>query len=356
MSFLGFDDVNFQYNADNVVFKELSFRLERASSDRGYCIALMGSSGSGKTTLLKLLLGTLKPQAGCVLIKSNAGFASYVPQEPVLFNHLTPLQNAKYFSRIGFYKNRYDEKTFEELMQVLGMEEVLRETKSVEDLSGGQKQRIMLLRALSVNPDILMMDEPTNGLDSIVKINFLQSLRRILTQRKILVLYVTHHRLESQLIADKVAYLEVGSGGRSTKLHQKELQVFIQEPPVLDAARMFDYPTANILYCRQISKGVMLDNDQLTSSLKFALRQHNLCVSRQNGFFYHVLSTNPIYTSIEVQGQILTLKTTEELLQQGNRIELQGKLLCYGADDRLEGLIDVANVNFINEEQAVNRL
>src|ERR1700761_9223999 len=107
MQSIKFENVGFGYRKGQKIFRDLSFGISNSYfSGNGYVVVLMGASGSGKSTLLKLMLQTEKPQEGQVVFGTQP-VMSYLPQEPVLFDHLSPLNNARYFSTIAHYKGRF---------------------------------------------------------------------------------------------------------------------------------------------------------------------------------------------------------------------------------------------------------
>jgi len=139
--------------------------------------------------------------------EDNNARVAYVPQEPVLFEHLSIYDNATFFKYLKARKKEFDPELFDEYSKVLGLDDhILRSNNKVTELSGGQRRKLSLLKALSLNPNILLLDEPTNGLDAQVKMDFLLKLRAIAKKYNILVLYVTHHFEEALLVGDKVHY------------------------------------------------------------------------------------------------------------------------------------------------------
>jgi len=241
------DNLTFGYADAHPIFNGVGQQLF-TDGEKGGTTAIMGASGVGKTTLLKLLMGILSPQSGSVkCFPVNAVF-SYVPQEAVLFEHLDPMKNARYLSYASRHKQRFDEELFQRLAQLLDMQEVLNSGKKVTQLSGGQRQRLSLLRALSIRPDILILDEPCTGLDADVKFAFLCKLRELTDELGILTLYVTHHMDEASFIADKVLFLNKNRlTGEIENISNQTIKGFIEQPPSLDALRIIDFPTINVL-------------------------------------------------------------------------------------------------------------
>lgn len=251
MTSICFQDIHFEYKEGTPIFKGLSFTINRSNSSNGYIIGLMGDSGSGKTTLIRLLLGIERPNKGRILMDDDSqdSIISYMPQEPVLFEHLKPIDNSKYFYWTNRYRNRYNDDLFGDLSNVLDMNECLTSAKSIRKISGGQKQRLALLRALSIEPDILILDEPLTGMDNKIKETFLKTLVDFSHKKKTLIIYATHHKSEVELIANEVIYLVKDENDNCVKsVHQKNTQEFFMgNPPTLSAMYLSKAHDTNIL-------------------------------------------------------------------------------------------------------------
>ena len=238
--------IDFSYSKKDQLFKDLSLDLG-APDKNGHVTALMGASGSGKTTLLKLMLGVLMPEKGHVQFAPSGAVFSYVPQEPVLFEHLSPMDNAKYFSYASKLKNRFNDEQFERLVDLLEIRKILEQRSHVSELSGGQKQRLSLLRALSIKPDILLLDEPCTGLDADVKFAFLTKLHELVTELNLFAVYVTHHIEEAKFIGNDIAFLVKDSlTGKIESISRQPVEEFLKTPPTLDALRIISIPEINI--------------------------------------------------------------------------------------------------------------
>ena len=293
---LSFKNINFSYNPENIVFDQMNLDVQ-PTNDKGHVMTLMGGSGSGKTTFLKLLVGMLKPQTGTIQLDPDHLIFSYVPQESVLFEHLTPMQNAEYFKHASKNKNRFDSKLFSHLTKVLEMDIVLKSGNSVKELSGGQKQRLSLLRALSIKPEVLLLDEPCTGLDADVKFSFLSNLHELTKELKLFTIYVTHHIEEASFIGNSVAFLNRKL--KTNTVHTISVQTineFINKPPSLDALRISSFPKLNILGVEQKNDHFILSE---TPTLYLSLTPDKIEEQSENSetitfskFFY-----NDIYCS-----------------------------------------------------------
>lgn len=307
MKLLSFNNINFGYVKNIPIFKELNLHIE---AKEGHVVALMGASGSGKSTLFKLILQNEKPQQGSISFGVDDPVIAYLPQEPVLFEHLTPMQNARYFQRSSYYRKHFNESLFAELISSLNIQEVLEKSKSVLELSGGQRQRLSLLRALSIQPNLLLLDEPTTGLDASVKLQFLNKLREIVLKHKLMVIYITHHKLETELIADEVIYL-ASSKNAPVKIYRNDLLNFSKQPPILEALEVFAYPKPNIIKGRMINNTIIpTDNISDNDTFYFGIKDDNVLFS-DNGTEYYIIASNQINTTIVLAGseQQLTIYT-----------------------------------------------
>lgn len=234
-----FNNISFGYGDANI-FESLNWNIESPTVSKKHIHCVLGPSGFGKTTLFKLILGIENAQKGTIEIDINK--IAYVPQEPVLFDHLSIKENATFFKRIKAKRNQFDQTIFDKYTDVLNVSDLLTSKNKISELSGGQKRRISLLKALSLNPDILLLDEPTTGLDTSVKLDFLDAIKKIAKELNILVLYVTHHLEEAQVIADQVHYLTKNNHGVIDAIYSDSYVNFIKNPPNKDATIMVCYP------------------------------------------------------------------------------------------------------------------
>ena len=180
---------------------------------RGRTTVLLGPSGCGKSTLLRLCMGLLPPDAGAIsfdgapLDRHARRRIGYVIQDGGLFPHLTAQQNVALAAR-DRPRAEVDARiaTLAELVQ---LPPALLARYPLE-LSGGQRQRVSLMRALALDPEALLLDEPFGALDPIIRAELQQDLRRIAqTLGKTMVL-VTHDLGDAAVLADEVILLRAG--------------------------------------------------------------------------------------------------------------------------------------------------
>ncbi|MFC5471222.1 metal ABC transporter ATP-binding protein [Cohnella suwonensis] len=190
----------------------------------GEFIAVTGPNGAAKTTILKLALKLLRPWQGEVsLSKYNANgqklVIGYVPQQISAFNGGFP-STVMEFVRSGRYRhgswlrrlNAADREATEQALRQVGMWELRK--RRIGELSGGQKQRIILARAFAMEPDLLVLDEPTTGMDAEARYEFYRLLKDQVRRLGRTVMMVTHHPIEVEDEWDRMIILErIEEGG-----------------------------------------------------------------------------------------------------------------------------------------------
>ena len=177
----------------------------------------MGPSGCGKTTLLKILIGIENPTSG-EIIKEGKNITNLDPakremgmvfQNYALFPNMTVLQNVMYALNLKFKNYNKAKKEAVEMLKVVNMEEHL--NKYPHELSGGQQQRVAIARTLSLNPDIILFDEPMSALDADNRLGLRKELKAIQKKFKTTMIYITHDQEEAFSLSDRVMVMRSGN-------------------------------------------------------------------------------------------------------------------------------------------------
>ena len=193
------------------VLKGLSFEISA-----GELFFLLGSSGCGKTTLLRLLAGFYQPDAGELLFgdrvmngvpphQRNTGM---VFQNYALWPHLSVGENVAYGLDVRNVPAAEKRDRVRAALDTMRLGPLAGRTPN--QLSGGQQQRVALARALVIRPDVLLLDEPLSNLDTRLRLELRDEIRRIHSETKITTVYVTHDQKESLALADRLAVLQDG--------------------------------------------------------------------------------------------------------------------------------------------------
>jgi osmoprotectant transport system ATP-binding protein len=210
-----------------ITFNDVAHEYAHAVSLRGVTLeahegattALIGPSGCGKSTLLKLVVGLTWPARGSVFVDGQPVTAAtvqnirhrvgYVIQSGGLFPHLTIRDNvtlaARYLRKeAGWVRSRVDA-----LLELVQLPKALLE-RYPSDLSGGQRQRVSLVRALMLDPDFLLLDEPLGALDPMVRHELQDELRALFARLGKSVLLVTHDLAEAAFFSDHIVLMRAG--------------------------------------------------------------------------------------------------------------------------------------------------
>jgi osmoprotectant transport system ATP-binding protein len=185
----------------------------------GQTTVLIGPSGCGKSTVLRLMAGLLQPDTGVITFEdvaitpANARVLrrriGFVVQDGGLFPHLTARGNATLLARhLGWDRSRMDER-LAELTGLTRLPPELLERYPVQ-LSGGQRQRVSLIRALMLDPALLLLDEPLGALDPLIRSDLQADLRGIFHALHKTVVLVTHDLGEAGFLGDKLVLMQAG--------------------------------------------------------------------------------------------------------------------------------------------------
>ncbi len=216
---LAVTDVSFTYRTARVL-DGVSFAIER-----GHFAALLGPNGAGKTTLFSLITRLLVSRSGdisiCGLDIRTGGARALAPlgivfQQPTLDLDLTVRQNLRYFARLRGFSRAEAERRIERELARLGMAERAQET--VRALNGGHRRRVEIARALLHDPQLLLLDEPTVGLDFPSRKAIVEHVHELAGDRKIGILWATHlideiRHTDDLVLIDKGRVVESGVAG-----------------------------------------------------------------------------------------------------------------------------------------------
>ncbi len=194
-----------------LVINDISFSIKR-----GEIIGLLGANGAGKTTLSSLIASIYPPSSGDILFEGKSIYKhlcayrramGYCPQKINLDNDLTVEQNLRLAGRYMGLSQYSIEQQLEHILQQYGLQKY--RTAKPDMLSGGYARRVLLARALMHNPKLLILDEPTVGLDPHIR-HQLWDVIRGLKEQGVTIILTTHYLDEAEYLADRVCVLEHG--------------------------------------------------------------------------------------------------------------------------------------------------
>ena len=185
------DKICFSYTQDDEILKDVSFTIKPGQS-----LGVLGPNGGGKSTLIKIIAGLIKPKSGTLYfndVKVNLDekhpftFFSYVPQNSEL-NTILPITVLEFMKFST--PNKFQEK-IDKMLELVGM--IKKKNSLISTLSGGEKQRVLIARAMIIDPKLLLLDEPTKGLDSNGQDQLLSLIEDIKIKSQTSVMIVDHN-------------------------------------------------------------------------------------------------------------------------------------------------------------------
>jgi putative spermidine/putrescine transport system ATP-binding protein len=195
--------------------RQVLARLDLSMAE-GELICLLGPSGCGKTTLLRIIAGFISADSGQVIVagrdvttlSASARRMGMVFQAYSLFPNMTALDNVRFGPRVAGTPKAEQHARAEHLLDLVGLSSHAQ--KYPHQLSGGQQQRGALARALAVQPQVLLLDEPLSALDAKVRVQLREEIRRIQRDTGVTTVLVTHDQEEALSISDRVAVMNEG--------------------------------------------------------------------------------------------------------------------------------------------------
>jgi ABC-type Fe3+/spermidine/putrescine transport system ATPase subunit len=196
---------------NNEVLKGITLDIKK-----GELVTFVGPSGCGKTTLLRIIGGFTPLDSGRVILDNQR--IDHLPpnlrdtricfQNYALFPHMTVAENISYGLKIKKWKKNKIEERVEELLKLVKLEGL--GERMIDKLSGGQQQRVAVARALSLEPKVLLLDEPLSNLDANLRLIMRGEIRKLQERLKITTIFVTHDQFEAMSISDRIVVLRDG--------------------------------------------------------------------------------------------------------------------------------------------------
>ncbi|MEK3889535.1 ABC transporter ATP-binding protein [Bacillus sp. FSL K6-3431] len=193
--------------------QDINFYLER-----GEIVGLLGPNGAGKSTAIAMISSLVSPTKGKVLFDQEDVLKNpqllraklgVVPQEIALYEDLTARENLEFFGRIQKMKTAELKRKMEEVLIQIGLQD--QGKKLVKHFSGGMKRRLNIGVALLHEPEILIMDEPTVGIDPQSRNYILETVKRLNQEKQMTILYTSHYMEEVEFLCDRIYIMDRGS-------------------------------------------------------------------------------------------------------------------------------------------------
>lgn len=264
-------------------------------------MVLLGASGCGKTTLLRIIAGLETPTEGEVWIGGKRvdhlpprqrGIAM-VFQNYAVFPHLTVFENIAFGLRMAKLKEAEIVSRVTRTAELMHIEQLL--ARYSGQLSGGQRQRVAVARALAMEPDVILMDEPLSNLDALLRMEMRAELKGVLAESKTTTIYVTHDQVEAMSMADRISVMNKG------KIVQAASPINVYRDPAARFVGSFiGNPPMNFLPAKKSGPGTwtvgglsFTGPDIAADAIEFAIRPEDLQQS-ENGLAATVRVVEPL--------------------------------------------------------------
>ncbi len=297
-------------------------------------MVLLGASGCGKSTLLRIIAGLETASSGEVWIggrridhlsPKDRGIAM-VFQNYAVFPHLTVFENIGFGLRMQKLPNDEVTRRVERTASLMHIEQLLKRYSG--ELSGGQRQRVAVARALAMEPDVILMDEPLSNLDALLRMEMRAELKGVLAESKTTAIYVTHDQVEAMSMADRISVMYEGNIVQAAS----PIEVY-RNPAAEFVAGFIGNPPMNFLRATPAGDGKWTVAGQNvdgptsgSSPLQFAIRPEDMRLA-DSGFSATVKVVEPLgahlLVTCEVDGTLLRAILDSDLsVNRGDQLTL----------------------------------
>ncbi|WP_396136443.1 ABC transporter ATP-binding protein [Clostridium sp. SHJSY1] len=195
-----------------LILDDVSFSIEK-----GEIFGILGPSGAGKTTLINILVGLVKMEKGEIIVGENdinkeplkaRDMMGFVPQDIALFEGLNAKDNLEYFGSLYGLKGKLLKERIEEALKMVGLEDQAK--KPVKKYSGEMKRRLNIAAAVLHHPEIIIMDEPTRGIDSQSTRCIFEIIQNINKEKNTTIIYTSRNAKELEILCNNIFIMDLG--------------------------------------------------------------------------------------------------------------------------------------------------
>lgn len=249
---------------DLVAVNDISFAI-----DRGICFGLLGPNGAGKTTTIEVIEDVIAPTSGAIVYKGRPRSGSFKDEVGIQFQSTALLSFLTVRETLESFQNLYRKTAaIDDLMQWCHLAEFQHQYN--DKISGGQRQRFLLALALINRPELLILDEPSTGLDPQARRNLWDLIQQIKKEGKTIIL-TTHYMEEAQYLCDEIAIMDYGK----IIAHGKPAELIKRHSPgmtvILPKKRLDLSPDRLSLPFKEIKENIELKTDDVNSCLQILM-------------------------------------------------------------------------------------
>ncbi|MBT2637039.1 ABC transporter ATP-binding protein [Bacillus sp. ISL-39] len=245
--------------------KNVSFSVQKGES-----FGLLGPNGAGKTTTIQKISGLFPPSSGTIDIagidmvrqpKQGQAFLGIVPQEIALYQTMSARENLSFWGRMYGLRGNHLQKRINEVLEIIGLTDRARE--KVETFSGGMKRRVNIGAAILHNPELLIMDEPTVGIDPQSRSHILETVKK-LNAEGMTVIYTSHYMEEVEYLCEKIGIMDKGEFITSGTISELRETIGDRSRIVMNFSRALNLENIKTILSPSIpEKDLSLNHDEL---------------------------------------------------------------------------------------------
>ncbi|MDZ5470284.1 ABC transporter ATP-binding protein [Bacillus sp. 31A1R] len=185
--------------------------------EKGETVGLLGPNGAGKSTTISMISSLVKPSSGDIRLRNESiiktpekmrKILGVVPQEIALYMELSARENLELFGKIYKIPSKELKNRIDEVLEIIGLKD--RQKELVKTYSGGMQRRLNIGVALLHEPELIIMDEPTVGIDPQSRNYILETVKRLNTEKNMTVLYTSHYMEEVEFLCDRIYIMDHG--------------------------------------------------------------------------------------------------------------------------------------------------
>ncbi len=298
----------------------------------GEVMVLLGPSGCGKTTTLRIIAGLEKPDEGRVYFGSRDVTSlpprerniSMVFQSYAVWPHMTVYDNIAFPLKIRKTPEAEIRRRVKWAAELLQIEDLL--DRYPHQLSGGQRQRVAVARAIVVEPEVLLMDEPLSNLDALLRVKMRSEIKKLQRQVGVTMIYVTHDQTEAMVIADRIAVMNMGEimqVGTPEEIYEEPKNTFVAGfigSPSMNLVKAVIEQKGNTYTVRLGKTVISVEPGSTAKEIILGVRPEKISLEPEHGLieveavidFIENLGSDKI-VHISIDGQTLVAKTTKQV-------------------------------------------
>jgi len=281
--------------------KNVSFSVQKGES-----FGLLGPNGAGKTTTIQMISGLFPPSSGAIDIagidmvrhpKQGQALLGIVPQEIALYQTMSARENLSFWGRMYGLRGNHLQKRINEVLEIIGLTDRARE--KVETFSGGMKRRVNIGAAILHNPELLIMDEPTVGIDPQSRSHILETVKQ-LNAEGMTVIYTSHYMEEVEYLCEKIGIMDQGEFITSGTISELRETIGDRSRIVMNFSRALNLEKIKTILSPSIpEKDLSLNHDELAIFHKEPQKVLSELIQSVTGAGFEITSVEVVEPNLE---------------------------------------------------------